>query len=90
MDTMCPGGKMTIELSPTERLITMSLALNPHQTPEQLQQSTGTKTAKHLARAIHTLRLAGLIEASNGQLVTYRLAPNPGDAFPQVSFPASQ
>jgi hypothetical protein len=50
-----------IDLTPTERLLILSLRLEPRQTLQRLQKTTRTKTPKHLARAVRTLRMAGAV-----------------------------
>ena len=55
---------MDPRLSPTERLIVMSLSLNPNQTEAELLQSTASKTAKHLNRSLRTLQIANLVVAN--------------------------
>lgn len=62
-----------IELTPTERLTIMSLTLTPNQTVAELQASTGTKTLKHLVRALRTLTMARMIAASDAVVPTYSI-----------------
>jgi hypothetical protein len=52
---------MYIELTPTERLITLSLQFNPGQTSAELKESTGTKSKTQFAVARRTLALAKII-----------------------------
>jgi len=40
---------MQIDLTPTERLLMLSLQFEPKQTLERLQKTTRTNTSKHLA-----------------------------------------
>jgi pyridoxal/pyridoxine/pyridoxamine kinase len=54
---------MDARLSPTERLIVMSLSLNPNQTEAELLRSTASKTAKHVNRSLRTLQIANLVVA---------------------------
>lgn len=64
-----------IDLTPTERLIILALRIKPRQSLESLQRRTRTKTLKHLARAVRTLRLAGavILEAGDDGVERYSL-----------------
>lgn len=54
------------DLTPTERLIIFSLHFESNQTVKRLRATTGTRTEKHLAHALRTLRLARAVEATTG------------------------
>ena len=75
---------MTTDLtfSPTERLAILALRVEAAQTLEQLQANTGTKTAKHLQRALRTLRLARIVIANQGDdgVERYSLGHKPANA----------
>jgi hypothetical protein len=49
------------DLTPTERLMTLSLQLNPGQTDAELKQSIGTKSKTQFAVARRTLTIANII-----------------------------
>jgi hypothetical protein len=68
-----------IELTPTERLATFSLAATPNQTAEQIFRSIGGKTYSHLKVALHSLALPGIITSnlSPAGIVTYSLGVAP-------------
>jgi hypothetical protein len=63
------------DLTPTERLIILALRIKPHQRLDSLQRNTRTKTLKHLARAVRTLRMAGAVipETDEDGVERYRL-----------------
>jgi hypothetical protein len=56
-----------IDLTPTERLIILALRIKPQQSLDSLQRNTRTKTLKHLARAVRTLRLARIVAPEVGE-----------------------
>jgi len=58
---------MQIDLTPTERLLMLSLQFEPKQTLERLQKTTRTNTSKHLAGAVRTLRLARIVVPELGE-----------------------
>lgn len=53
--------------TPTERLALMSLHIEPNQTIERLQETTGARSQKHLGRALRTLCLARAVEIEEGE-----------------------
>lgn len=59
-------------LTPTEKLILLSLQLHSSMTLDELMGVTGTGTRKYMLRTLRTLILCGRIESIDNSL-TYRL-----------------
>jgi hypothetical protein len=64
-----------LHMTPTERLVTFSLAATSGQTAEQVFKSIGGRTYSHLKVALRSLTLAGIITStlSPAGITTYSL-----------------
>lgn len=60
-------------LTPTEKMIILSLQLHTIMTLAALMTVTGTKTRKYMMRTLRTLVLCGLIERTPDEDPTFRL-----------------
>ena len=55
---------LTTDLTPTERLIYMSLLIAPRQTETELLASTATRSVKHLRRSLRIMMMARIVTAA--------------------------